>query len=79
MEETIRWKKIGKGSWINIPSGPSTAPIQESSSSKLRARKLRGMSINQLVATGFFDTKSAQNRTRSTLQGMNFQTLVSVI
>ncbi len=70
---TIFWKKIGKGSWINIGGGvPISSRSEVLAIPQIDAR--RGRTISQqfqgLVDNNFFNTTGAQRRALHTLRHM---------
>lgn len=67
---TILWKKIGKGSWINI-GGHDTFTEEIRASTFGRGRR-RGRTIIELTAGGFFNSTASADRTIHTLRHMGF-------
>lgn len=65
---TLYWKKIGKGSWINI--GGSVSIKSKQPKKGFLASGHRTGTVIDLFAAGFFDSKASENRTRVTLRNM---------
>lgn len=63
---TIYWKKIGKGSWINLGGTLGLIPDEKVSGKGLPT----GRRLRTLVFSNFFEDQNAINRTISTLRNI---------
>ncbi len=70
---TIEWKKIGKGSWINIGGSHGSPRLQESRRARftdLKGQPIR-ISMQAAIDGGFFNSTGAAKRAIATLRHMH--------